>query len=79
MNLTSEQHDAITCDSSMTVIASAGTGKTTVLTERFAHCLKNGVPSFRILAFTFTEKATRLNERTDFKKIHHRPRKHAAP
>lgn len=59
MNLTSEQHDAITCDSSMTVIASAGTGKTTVLTERFAHCLKNGVPSFRILAFTFTEKATR--------------------
>lgn len=59
MNLTSEQHDAVNCSSSVTVIASAGTGKTTVLTDRFAQCLRNGVPPFRILAFTFTEKATR--------------------
>jgi ATP-dependent exoDNAse (exonuclease V) beta subunit len=59
-HLTSEQKQAIECDQSVSVIASAGTGKTTVLTQRFLDIhLRRDVSLSQILAFTFTKKAAR--------------------
>src|SRR6266481_1468142 len=40
------------------VVAGPGSGKTTVLIERFRGMVESGVPPLRILAITFTEKAT---------------------
>jgi len=54
-------------DGPLLVIAGAGTGKTTVITERIKHLIaaKKALPS-QILALTFTEKASReMEERVD--------------
>src|SRR5439155_8556053 len=40
------------------VVAGPGSGKTTVLIERFRALVESGVSPLRILAITFTEKAT---------------------
>src|SRR3989304_10446851 len=66
--LNSEQKQAITYgDGPLLIIAGAGTGKTTVVTERIKHLISSGraKPS-EILALTFTEKASReMEERVD--------------
>lgn len=54
-----EQQKAINAiDGTYLVVAGAGTGKTTVVVERINKLLGSGVDSKRILALTFTEKAT---------------------
>jgi ATP-dependent helicase/nuclease subunit A len=57
--LTSEQARAVARrDCSLMVRAGAGTGKTTVLVERFVQAVvEDGAPVEGILAITFTEKA----------------------
>src|SRR5438105_2333774 len=54
-------------DGPLLIIAGAGTGKTTVITQRITHLiLEKKVNPSDILALTFTEKASReMEERTD--------------
>ncbi|MDO8584403.1 MAG: ATP-dependent DNA helicase [bacterium] len=58
-NLNAAQTQAVTHDQGpLLIVAGAGTGKTTVLTRRYAYLLKErGCKTDRLLALTFTEKA----------------------
>ncbi|MBI4028983.1 MAG: UvrD-helicase domain-containing protein [Candidatus Blackburnbacteria bacterium] len=66
--LNSAQEEAVLWgDGPLLIIAGAGTGKTTVVTERIKHLILNqGVLPSEILALTFTEKAAKeMQERVD--------------
>src|SRR5436309_10157948 len=61
IEFTTAQRNAIGLDAlgkDTCVVAGPGSGKTTVLIERFRGLVESGVSPLRILAITFTEKAT---------------------
>ena len=66
--LNSKQEDAVKYGNGpLLIIAGAGTGKTTVITERIRFLISDlNIPSSQVLALTFTEKAAyEMQERVD--------------
>lgn len=58
-SLNPKQLEAVTSMKNTMVVASAGTGKTRVLTYHLAYLLSKGIDPTNIYAFTFTNKAAR--------------------
>ncbi|MHB8189698.1 MAG: UvrD-helicase domain-containing protein [Ferrimicrobium sp.] len=57
MKLTADQNAAVTADSSVAIIAGAGTGKTTTIAERYLAHLQKGNTPLSMVAITFTNAA----------------------
>jgi ATP-dependent helicase/nuclease subunit A len=57
LRLTPEQQRALALDRHIAVIANAGSGKTSVLTQRYLTILRSGASVRDIVAISFTEKA----------------------
>jgi len=57
MSLTPEQAHAVEVEGSVAITASAGSGKTTTLVDRYIFHLKHGIDPLSIVAVTFTERA----------------------
>src|SRR3989338_4487583 len=56
--LNQEQEQAVKILSGpLCIIAGAGTGKTHTITQRISHLVKSGIPLYKILTLTFTNKA----------------------
>ena len=67
INLSQEQQRVVHHrDGPLLLIASAGSGKTRVLTERVRYLMENKIGHYHILALTFTNKAANeMRERLD--------------
>lgn len=56
--LTGPQREAVQhIDGPLLILAGPGSGKTRVVTHRIAHLIEHGIPSYHIVALTFTNKA----------------------
>jgi len=66
-DLNKQQQEAVLYEQGpLLIVAGAGTGKTTVITRRIAHLIKQGVKPNEILGVTFTDKAAgEMEERVD--------------
>jgi len=71
MSLNPAQETAVKNCGIQLILTGRGSGKTKVITEKILHLLDQGIPSSRILALTFSEKAAAgMSERVEQQRPH---------